>query len=111
MGREVARKNSGIGNGSLSMAEKDLQQIVEHAVAQVLERQLPKLQAELVERVLAELPATLPAAAPTGAGSPVSNTNLVQAVATIHGGSTQKEILAPCSKWETPTARALRSLW
>ncbi len=93
MGREVARKNSGIGNGSLSMAEKDLQQIVEHAVAQVLERQLPKLQAELVERVLAELPATLPAAAPTGAGSPVSNTNLVQAVATIHGGSTQKEIL------------------
>jgi hypothetical protein len=75
------------------MAEKDLQQIVEHAVAQVLERQLPKLQAALVERVLAELPATLPAAAPTGAGSPVSNTNLVQAVATIHAGSTQKEIL------------------
>jgi hypothetical protein len=89
----VAGKNSGIGNGSLSMAEKDLQQIVEHAVAQVLERQLPKLQAALVERVLAELPATLPAAAPTGAGSPVSNTNLVQAVATIHAGSTQKEIL------------------
>lgn len=89
----MARKNSGMGNGSLSMAEKDLQQIVEHAVAQVLERQLPKLQAELVERVLAELPATLPAAAPTGAGSPVSNANLVQAVATIHGGSTQKEIL------------------
>jgi hypothetical protein len=75
------------------MAEKDLQQIVEHAVAQVLERHLPKLQAELVERVLAELPATLSAAAPTGAGSPVSNANLVQAVATIHAGSTQKEIL------------------
>ena len=34
------------------MAEKELQQIVEHAVAQVLERQLPKLQAALVERVL-----------------------------------------------------------
>ncbi len=75
------------------MAEKDLQQIVEHAVAQVLERQLPKLQAELVERVLAELPATLPGPAPTGAGGPVSNANLVQAVATIHAGSTQKEIL------------------
>jgi hypothetical protein len=75
------------------MAEKELQQIVEHAVAQVLERQLPKLQAELVERVLAELPAALPPSATTGAGSPVSNTNLVQAVASIHAGSTQKEIL------------------
>jgi hypothetical protein len=75
------------------MAEKELQQIVEHAVAQVLERQLPKLQAALVERVLAELPATLPAAAPSGAGSPVSNANLVQAVATVHAGSSQKEIL------------------
>jgi hypothetical protein len=74
------------------MAEKDLQQIVEHAVAQVLERHLPKLQVELVERVLAELPSTVPAAAPS-AGSPVSNANLVQAVATIHAGSTQKEIL------------------
>jgi hypothetical protein len=75
------------------MAEKELQQIVEHAVAQVLERQLPKLQAALVERVLAELPATLPVAAPSGAGSPVSNTNLGQAVATVHAGSSQKEIL------------------
>jgi hypothetical protein len=72
------------------MAEsKQLQQIVEHAVAQVLERQLPKLQAELVERVLAELPASspAPAAAESGTG------NLVQAVATVHAGSTQKEIL------------------
>ncbi len=72
------------------MAEsKQLQQIVEHAVAQVLERQLPKLQAELVERVLAELPApaTAPAAAESGTG------NLVQAVASVHAGSTQKEIL------------------
>jgi hypothetical protein len=75
------------------MAEKDLQQIIEHAVAQVLERQLPKLQAALVERVLAELPATLPAGAPSGAGGPVSNANLVQAVATVHAGSSQKEIL------------------
>ena len=36
---------------------KQMQQIVERAVAQVFERQLPKLQSELVERVLAELPA------------------------------------------------------
>jgi hypothetical protein len=78
-------------NGSLSMADsKDLQQIVERVVALVFERQLPKLQAELVRSVLAELPA-LDAAAPatreSGAGS------LVQAVATVHSGTTQKEIL------------------
>jgi hypothetical protein len=80
-------------NGSLSMAEsKQLQQIVEHAVAQVLDRQLPKLQAELVERVLAELPAAA-VSAQTGAGSPVHHGNLVQAVASIHAGTTQKEIL------------------
>ena len=71
---------------------KELQQIVEHAVAQVLDRQLPKLQAELVERVLAELPAASAAPAETGAGSPVHG-NLVQAVASIHAGTTQKEIL------------------
>ena len=76
------------------MAEsKQLQQIVERAVGQVLERQLPKLQAELVERVLAELPAALAAPAQTGAGSPVHHGNLVQAVASIHAGTTQKEIL------------------
>ena len=78
------------------MAEsKELQQIVEHAVAQVFERQLPKLQAELVARVLAELPAVpaVPAKnAELGAGSPTHG-NLVQAVASIHAGSTQKEIL------------------
>jgi hypothetical protein len=69
---------------------KDLQQIVERAVAQVLDRQLPKLQAELVARVTAELPAL--AAAPAGHGSPAHG-NLVQAVASIHAGTTQKEIL------------------
>jgi hypothetical protein len=72
---------------------KELQQIVERAVAQVFDRQLPKLQSELVDRVLAELPAS----AQTGAGSPVqgghSTGNLVQAIASIHAGTTQKEIL------------------
>jgi len=77
------------------MAEsKELQQIVERAVAQVFDRQLPKLQSELVERVLAELPA---APAGTGAGSLIqggpAHGNLVQAVASIHAGTTQKEIL------------------
>src|SRR5579859_4138305 len=73
---------------------KDLQQIVERAVAQVLDRQLPKLQAELVKTVLAELPAVGAASADgasIGAGS--GATSLVQAFASVHAGTTQKEIL------------------
>ena len=69
---------------------KQIQQVVEHAVAQVLDRQLPKLQAELVARVTAELPAL--SAAPAGRGGPTHG-NLVQAVGSIHAGTTQKEIL------------------
>ncbi|HET6181764.1 MAG TPA: GAF domain-containing protein [Candidatus Sulfotelmatobacter sp.] len=73
---------------------KELQQIVERAVAQVLERQLPKLQAELVRSVLADLPAAsaLPTASESGAGS-ANQGSLVQAVASVHAGTTQKEIL------------------
>lgn len=68
-----------------------MQQIVERAVAQVFERQLPKLQSELVERVLAELPAqTAVGTAPSG-GQP--HLSLVPSVASIHAGTTQKEIL------------------
>jgi hypothetical protein len=70
---------------------KKLQDIVERAVAQALERQLPKLQAEFVECVLAELPA--PAAAAEGAAASPMPGGLVQAIASIHAGSTQKEIL------------------
>jgi hypothetical protein len=70
---------------------KQLQQIVERAVAQVLDRQLPKLRAELVERVIAELPAAIPAMGAV-AGAPVSGA-VVQSMASIHAGSTQKEIL------------------
>jgi len=70
---------------------KQLQQIVERAVAQALERQLPKLQAELVECVMAELPApSAGSAAP--AGAPPSG-SLVNAIAAVQAGSTQKEIL------------------
>src|SRR5690349_2640018 len=73
------------------MADKDLQSIVERAVAQVFERQLPKLQSELVERVLAELPAQTPVA-PASVEAP-SHDGLAAAIANIHSGSTQKEIL------------------
>ncbi|HTS08360.1 MAG TPA: hypothetical protein VMP68_22510 [Candidatus Eisenbacteria bacterium] len=69
---------------------KELQQIVERAVAQVLDRQLPKLQAELVERVLAELPAGSGA---VSGGATASSDGLVQAISTVHAGTTQKEIL------------------
>ena len=69
---------------------KQIQQIVERAVAQVLDQHLPKLQAELVERVMAELPAQ--AAGAPASGHPSSG-NLVQAVSSIHAGATQKEIL------------------
>ena len=78
------------------MAEsKELQQIVERAVAHVLDRQLPKLQAELVKNVLAELPASAatPAPAAAASGTTSSSGGLVQAVASIHAGSSQKEIL------------------
>jgi hypothetical protein len=70
------------------MAEsKHLQEIIERVVAQILERHLPKLQAELVECVLKELP--------SGAAEPAAGSvgGLIQAIASIHGGGTQKEIL------------------
>jgi len=70
---------------------KELQQIIERAVAQVLERRLPQLQAELVERVLAELPAA--SVEPGAAASGTTPAGLVNAVSSIHAGTTQKEIL------------------
>jgi len=77
----------------MAESNQELQQIVERAVAQVLDRQLPKLQAELVERVLAELPEPAIATVnPTPAAAPVQS-SMVQAVASIHAGTTQKEIL------------------
>jgi hypothetical protein len=76
------------------MAEsKELEQIIERAVAQVLDRHLPKLQAEIVDRVLAALPAGSSDSVPSGGNGETIHTNLVQAVATIHTGTSQKEIL------------------
>jgi hypothetical protein len=79
---------------SNELQQLERQQIVERAVAQVLSRQLPQLQAELVQSVLAELPpvAAPPAGRETGTGSGNSS-HLVQAVASVHAGTTQKEIL------------------
>jgi len=70
---------------------KEIRQIVEKAVALALDSHLPKLHSAVVDRVLTDLPSTHePAAAtPSAAGTPL----LVQAVANVQAGSTQKEIL------------------
>jgi hypothetical protein len=83
------------GAVSLRMAERknsELRQIIERAVAQALDRQLPKLQAALVEQVSAELPAAMAKLSAPASGGQAPG-NLVQAVSSIHGGTTQKEIL------------------
>lgn len=76
------------------MAEiSEIQQIVERAVAQVLAHQLPKLQAELVQRVLEALPAPVGEVSSASAGAGADASSLLQAVGNIHAGTTQKEIL------------------
>jgi hypothetical protein len=69
---------------------KQLQEIVERTVAQVLGRHLPQLQSELVGRVLEALPESVSESASPPAGSVG---RLVQTIAGIHAGTTQKEIL------------------
>jgi hypothetical protein len=70
--------------------QAEIQQIVERAVAQALQGQIPQLQAQIVQRVLEALPAPI---SETPAPSREDSGALVQAVANIHAGSTQKEIL------------------
>lgn len=70
--------------------QNEVRQAVEHAVAQALHAQIPQLQSQIVQQVLEALPAQAPEApAPARAES----STLVQAVSSIHAGSTQKEIL------------------
>ena len=75
------------------MADKaTVEQIVEQVVGNVLEAHVPQLRADLVSRVLQELKPQLSEESPPA----VSNGNtaeLVKSVASIHAGSTQKEIL------------------
>jgi hypothetical protein len=84
----------------LSMAERnekqsegqrvEIERIVERAVVQALQQQIPQLQAQIVQQVLEALP-TLGSGAP--APSREGSSSLVQAVSNIHAGTTQKEIL------------------
>jgi hypothetical protein len=71
--------------------QNELKQLVEHAVAQALQAQLPKLQSHIVQQVLEALPA--PASPSPAQAAQEDSGTLVQAVSNIHAGSTQKEIL------------------
>jgi hypothetical protein len=68
----------------------EIRQMIERAVAEALQQQIPQLQAQVVERVLEALPMQESAAV---APSREDSSGLVQAVSSIHAGSTQKEIL------------------
>jgi len=82
----MAEHSAGRSDGH-SMATR---QMIESAVAQALQQHIPELQALVVQRVLEALPAQ----GSEAAGAPRENSSaLVQAVSSIHAGSTQKEIL------------------
>jgi hypothetical protein len=74
--------------------ESEVRQIVEHAVAQALQAQIPQLQAQIVQQVMEALPARASEGSAAAQSLPGADSSaLVQAVANIHAGSTQKEIL------------------
>jgi hypothetical protein len=70
--------------------QNEIRQIVERAVAEAMQAQLPQLQSQIVQQVLDALPAP---ASEAPAASQLDSSALVQAVSNIHAGSTQKEIL------------------
>jgi hypothetical protein len=72
-----------------SAEDKETQKMVGRAVEQVLAHHLPQLQVELTRSVLESLP-------PSGSGgvsAGADTSGLLSAVAAVHAGSTQKEIL------------------
>jgi hypothetical protein len=70
--------------------QNETRQLVADAVSKALAAQLPQLQSQIVEQVLESLPAQSTAA--SAAPREYANT-LVNAVSSIHAGSSQKEIL------------------
>ena len=74
--------------------QNEIRQIVEHAVAQSLQAQMPQLQSQIVQQVLEALARSRrdERSQRTLARRRLQR-DLVQAVASIHAGSTQKEIL------------------
>src|SRR5262245_21632230 len=70
--------------------QASVEKLVKSAVSQVLDGQMPRLQAELVQSVLQELPKNLAA---SGCGNGATAGDLLRAVSLIQAGSTQREIL------------------
>ncbi|MFZ0275965.1 MAG: hypothetical protein WA899_11865 [Candidatus Sulfotelmatobacter sp.] len=84
------------GYGSLGMGhekQNEVRQVIEHAVAQALQAQMPQLQSQIVQQVLEALPARSSEDSAAHAPGASDSGALVQAVAAIHAGSSQKEIL------------------
>jgi hypothetical protein len=74
--------------------QSEVRQVVEHAVAQVLQAQIPQLQSQIVQQVLEALSARMTGgSAASHPGGTHDSSALVHAVSNIHAGSTQKEIL------------------
>ena len=70
--------------------EKEIREAVERVVGKVLAEQV---QRELVQQIMRALPAPESASAARHDAAPGGATSLLQAVASVHAGSTQKEIL------------------
>ncbi len=72
----------------------EIRPMIERAVAEALQQQIPQLQAQIAQRVLEALPAQALSVQRSETAAPRETSSaLVQAVSNIHSGSTQKEIL------------------
>jgi hypothetical protein len=83
-------------HGQHEEEQSPLRQLVEDAVARALHSNIPSLQAQITQQVIETLPQRTNEPAPGQAGSDAGNnasSALVQAVASIHSGTSQKEIL------------------
>jgi len=76
--------------GQNELRQNELKRLIEQAVEQAVQSQIPELQTRIVRQVLEALPAA-PSEAPAAANT--NSSSLVEAVSNIHAGSTQKEIL------------------
>src|SRR5205807_8914654 len=82
------------GGTTTTMAERNaIEQIVERVVSQILESHVPQLRVDLVRRVLEELQPHLGQTSRAQQSQENSPANLLKAIAAIHAGTTQKEIL------------------
>jgi hypothetical protein len=78
----------------VTLEEKSgMERIVERVVSQVLEKQIPHLQGELVRRVVEELPAQRDGDGHAPGAGENSAAHLLKAISAIHAGTTQREIL------------------